>query len=86
MQINIGLYDAVRSIVPVEFIQGEFRHERDVNACKTPEGEYDPLETRKRVSELLNGIIHKVGVGAIFSPEPIVDQEPVIIDQNSEPE
>lgn len=64
MRISMGRFEAVDRSVKVTFTDGDFRHERQVTAVLTPDGEYDRKATRARAEELLPGIERKRAAGA----------------------
>ena len=76
MEITIGDYSAESKTVPVTFKSDTITHERTVNACLDPAGNYDPGETEQRVAEVAQGVMQKIALGVITNPpapEPVAE-------------
>lgn len=70
MTIKIGAFDKDARTVPVTFIAGDVRHERNVNAVLKDDGTYDKAATKARVDDVARGVAHKIGLGVIAVPLP----------------
>ena len=68
--IKIGKFDPETRQVPVTFTSGEIVHKRQVNAVLNAEGAYDAAATKLRVSEVADGVAHKIDLGVITNPPP----------------
>ena len=67
---KIGKFDPETRQVPVTFTSGEIVHKRNVNAVLKGDGGYDAAATKVRVSEVAQGVAHKIGLGVITLPPP----------------
>ena len=68
MKTTIGKFDPESRQVPVTFTEGEIVHKRQVNAVLKEDGGYDAAATKLRVSEVAQGVAHKIGLGVITVP------------------
>ena len=65
MKYTIGKFDADNRSVPVTFTHNGVRHKRSVNANLDKDGRYDPEATRQIITQVADGVAHKIEIGAI---------------------
>ena len=80
---KIGKFDPETRQVPVTFTSGEIVHKRQVNAVLNADGAYDAAATKQRVSEVADGVAHKIDLGIITNPPP-APELPVPVEPSAE--